>query len=159
MSADRGDDRDARQSVDMSAALNRLVDAYVALRPASVAQLGTCYAPDARFRDPFNDVTGVPAIERVFAHMFTQVESPRFEVSARFLSGDQAMLLWTLHFRSARLGPGEHAIRGASHLRFDGAGRVVWHEDHWDPAAQLYGRLPLVGPLLRWLARRFAAGG
>lgn len=158
MSADLNTDRVANLHADLRAALERLVDAYVALRPATVAQLGACYAPDARFRDPFNDVTGVPAIKRVFAHLFSQVDSPRFEVSARFLSGDQAMLLWTLHFRSARLGPGEHAIRGASHLRFDGAGRVVWHEDHWDPAAQLYGRLPLVGPLLRWLARRFAAG-
>lgn len=144
-------------SADHRAALDRLVDRYTHLRPDSVAQLGACYAPEAHFRDPFNDVVGVPAIERVFAHMFAQVDAPRFVVSGRFLDGEEAVLLWTLHFRSARLGPGEHVIRGASHLRFDAQGRVLWHEDHWDAAGQLYGRLPFVGALLRRLARRFSA--
>lgn len=146
-------------TIDRQAALDHLIAVYGALNPESVSRLGACYANEARFRDPFNDVVGRPAIERVFAHMFAQVEAPRFEVTDRFLVDEQAVLLWTLHFRSSRLGPGRHAIRGVSHLRFDEHGRVVWHEDHWDPAAQLYARLPLIGPLLRWLARRFSASG
>lgn len=139
-------------------ALDRLVDIYTTLRPDAVHRLAACYAPQARFRDPFNDVTGGAAIARVFTHMFAQVEAPRFAVTGRFVDGEQAVLLWSFHFRSARLGPGDHAICGVSHLCFDAQGRVVWHQDHWDPAAQLYARLPVVGTVLRWLARRFSAG-
>jgi hypothetical protein len=33
---------------------------------------------------------------------------------------------------------------------------VVWHRDYWDAAGELYAKLPLVGPLMRFLARRMA---
>ena len=39
------------------------------------------------------------------------------------------------------------------HLRFDGAGRVTLHRDYWDAAEELYAKLPLLGCLMRGLAR------
>jgi hypothetical protein len=36
-------------------------------------------------------------------------------------------------------------------LRFDRAGRVVLHQDFWDPAAGFYEHLPVLGPVLRWI--------
>ena len=45
------------------------------------------YASNARFKDPFNDVVGVPGIERVFAHMFDALDEPRFVVHDDFLLG------------------------------------------------------------------------
>ena len=43
---------------------------------------------------------------------------------------------------------------GASALRFAADGRVTYHRDYWDAAGELYAKLPLVGPLLRFLARK-----
>ena len=43
----------------------RLADFYETLTPASIATLGEHYAPDARFKDPFNEVAGIDAIRRL----------------------------------------------------------------------------------------------
>jgi hypothetical protein len=142
-------------AADCGAAVAALASFYETLAPESLRRIGDFYAPDARFRDPFNDVVGVAAIERIFAHMFATVDAPRFRVTARFEQEREAMLGWDFHMR---LRGHELVIRGVTHLRFDATGRVVLHRDYWDVASELYARLPLVGPLTRWLQRRFSAG-
>jgi hypothetical protein len=64
------------------------------------------------------------------------------------------MLGWEFHLR---LRGAPAVIRGVSHLRFDGAGRVVDHRDYWDAAEELYARLPVLGTLMRWLRERLSA--
>ena len=147
--------------METAQALARLADYFETMTPESVSRIGDYYAPDARFKDPFNDVRGVPAIGQVFHHMFGQVGQPRFIVTDR-IGGEggegSAVLLWQFHF-NARFGLRERQqrIQGASHLRFDGAGLVVLHRDYWDAAEELYGKLPLLGSLMRALARKLAA--
>ena len=146
--------------MDAAQALARLADYFETMAPESVDRIGGFYAPDARFKDPFNDVRGVPAIRQVFHHMFRQVGQPRFIVTERIANGDGdgAMLVWQFHF-NARFGLRERAqiIHGASHLRFDAAGLVVLHRDYWDAAEELYAKLPLLGTLMRALAGKLAA--
>ena len=137
----------------------RIVAFFEHLQPAHLEAIDLIYAADAHFKDPFNDVRGVPAIRRVFSHMFDQVDVPRFVVTARMAGADGgAMLVWEFHFR-ARLGRREqaHVIHGASHLLFDAAGKVTMHRDYWDAAEELYGKLPVLGGLMRALARKLAA--
>jgi hypothetical protein len=67
------------------------------------------------------------------------------------------MLLWEFHFRTRGIGAQAMCIKGASHLRFDAAGRVVEHRDYWDAAGELYARLPLIGAPMRLLLRTGAA--
>jgi steroid delta-isomerase len=146
-------------AMDTVIALDRLADYFETMSAASVSRMGDYYADDAAFKDPFNDVRGLPAIQRIFSHMYTQVSVPRFVVTARMAGADgAAMLVWEFHFR-ARFGLREeaHLIRGASHLRFDAAGRVNYHRDYWDAAEELYGKLPVLGALMRGLARKLAA--
>ena len=137
--------------------LDELVAWYENLRPDTVAGIARLYAADAHFKDPFNQVRGVAAIERIFRHMFVQVEAPRFVVTARFPGDDGAMLLWEFHFRTRGLGAQTLCVKGASHLRFDAAGRVREHRDYWDVAGELYARLPLIGAPMRLLLRLGAA--
>ena len=138
-------------------ALNDLIAWYQNLRPETVADAARHYADDAQFKDPFNDVRGIAAIERIFRHMFVQVDDPRFVVTARFAGEDGAMLLWDFHFRTRGLGAQALCVKGASHLRFDAAGRVAEHRDYWDAAGELYARLPLIGAPMRLLLRLGAA--
>jgi len=132
----------------------RLVDLFERLVPEDVACLALFYAPDARFKDPFNDVQGVPAVQRVFAHMFTALDEPRFVVRDILVQGDQCFLTWDFLFRFKRRGGTLQTVHGGSHLRFDAQGRVQLHRDYWDAAEELYEKLPLVGALMRWLKRR-----
>jgi len=130
---------------------------YETISPQSVGEIGAVYAPDAYFKDPFNEVRGVPAIEQIFRHMFTQVEAPRFVVHDTLATGDQAFLTWEFLFRMRQFSKADQVIRGASHLKFDPAGLVVFHRDYWDAAEELYEKLPLLGGLMRFLRRRAAS--
>jgi hypothetical protein len=131
--------------------IDALVAFYESLSATSVARLPEFYAEDAAFKDPFNEVRGVDAIVRIFRHMFVQVAEPRFVVTGRFTGDDGAMLLWEFYFRTH--GPLAQALclRGATHLRFDIAGRVILHRDYWDAAEELYAKLPVLGLLMRGL--------
>ena len=140
---------------DCHAAVAALARFYETLRPDSLAALGELYAENAHFKDPFNDVTGVDAITRIFRHMFATVEAPRFVVTTRLVQGYEAMLGWDFHLR---LRGQTIVIRGVTHLRLDADGRVRLHRDYWDAAEELYARLPLIGGLMRWLRRRLASG-
>ncbi len=144
----------AAGGTDPSEALASLVRFYEELTPDSVARVGQLYAANARFKDPFNAVQGVPAIERIFGHMFQQVTRPRFRVDTALLDGHQAMLCWRFLFSSAGR---DIEVRGASHIVFDAEGRVSLHRDYWDTGEELYAKLPLIGPLVRWLGRRLSA--
>jgi len=133
--------------------LERLVRFYETLAMETVGEVRSVYAPDAFFKDPFNEVRGHAAIIPIFQHMFVQVEQPRFVVKERMVQGRQAFLTWEFHF-SMRSAQGVQTIRGASHIEFDEQGRVAMHRDYWDAAEELYEKIPLLGALMRWLKRR-----
>ena len=132
----------------------RVVAMFESITPADVSRLGEFYASDARFKDPFNDVRGVPAIEKVFAHMFVALDAPRFVGRDIVAEGDQCFLTWDFLFRFKRFSRDEQVVHGGSHLRFDAQGRVVLHRDYWDAAEELYEKLPGVGAFMRFLKRR-----
>lgn len=144
-------------TVDFDASVERVATFFEKLKPADLARLGDLYAPQARFKDPFNDVNGVPAIAHIFEHMFANLHEPRFVVTERVAQAGQAVLVWEFHFRFKSIDPNKpQIILGASHLQFDAQGRVALHRDYWDAAEELYEKLPVVGGVMRWLKRRAA---
>jgi ketosteroid isomerase-like protein len=134
--------------------VHRIATLFETLTPADVKRLAHFYAANARFKDPFNDVQGVSAIEQVFAHMFESLHEPRFVVHEAIVQGDQCFLTWDFLFRFKRFRDDVQTVRGGSHLRFDAEGLVCLHRDYWDAAEELYEKLPIVGGLMRWLKRR-----
>ena len=134
-----------------------VVALFERLTPADLPGLRGVYAADARFKDPFNDVQGLPAIARIFDHMFRQLDGPRFTVRDTVAQGDTLFLTWDFDFRTRGRGARAMHIHGASHLRFDAVGQVSLHRDYWYAAEELYEKLPGIGAFMRWLKRR--AGG
>ena len=140
---------------DIESALNALVHFFEHLEPGSIQNLNRHYAPDVRFKDPFNEVQGLEAVAQLFRHMFVQLDGPRFVVLDRVCQGRQAFLTWDFYFRFRRFDTvTEQVVRGATHLVFNDQGRVELHRDYWDAAEELYEKLPLVGGLMRWLKQR-----
>jgi len=141
----------------MDPRVTRLTQFFETLSPASVEDgIEAVYAPDARFKDPFNDVRGIGAIRQVFRHMYEQVDAPRFVITGTVCEGDQAFLTWDFRFRLRKWRDGEQTIRGATHIQLSVDGRVALHRDYWDAAEELYEKLPIVGGLMRWLKRKAA---
>jgi steroid Delta-isomerase len=142
-------------ALDCSTDANRLARYFESLSPQSVAEAAQYYAADARFKDPFNDVTGINAIQRIFSHMFHALERPHFVVTTQVVQGQQCFMTWEFRFGFKNFRQGEpQVILGATHLIFSTSGLVTLHRDYWDAAEELYEKLPLVGGLMRWLKRR-----
>ncbi len=132
-----------------------VVTFFETLTPASLSQLSAVYAPQARFKDPFNEVQGVAAITRIFAHMFDTLDQPHFVVTGQVQQGQQCFLTWEFRFSFKTFKQGlPQTILGASHLVFSDDGLVTLHRDYWDAAEELYEKLPVVGGLMRWLKKR-----
>ena len=136
-------------------AVTRVIAFFESLSPADIGTIGRFYAPQARFKDPFNEVVGVTAIQGIFAHMFEALEQPRFVVTGRVVQGQQCFLTWDFLFAFKDFHKGvTQTVRGASHLVLDEQGLVSLHRDYWDAAEELYEKLPVVGALMRWLKKR-----
>jgi hypothetical protein len=133
-----------------------VIQLFEQLKPADVARMGELYTEQAYFRDPFNEVHDLPGVQRVFTHMFSTLEQPRFLVQDALLQDSQGFLTWDFCFRM-RGQTLERRIHGSSHLRFAPDGRVAYHRDYWDAAEELYEKLPLLGGLLRWIKRKLRA--
>ena len=133
----------------------RIASLFEQLSPDSVPQLLQLYAPDARFKDPFNDVRGLPEIERIFRHMYVALDQPHFVVTHQLVDGDQAFLVWEFRFRFKRFDTQAwQTVRGSTHLQLNAAGRISLHRDYWDAAEELYEKLPVLGGVMRWLKQR-----
>lgn len=131
--------------------LDALIRYFHELTPESLARLPEFYTEDAWFKDPFNEVRGTAAIQRIFAHMFERTVEPHFVVTEKLVDDNSAMLVWEF-----RYGKGQR-IRGVSHLRFADDGRVAYHRDYWDAAEELYEKIPLLGSLMRGLKGMLSA--
>jgi hypothetical protein len=141
--------------MDTRQATQNLATFFETLSPQSVAQLRTVYDAQATFKDPFNEVQGLPEIERIFRHMYVALEQPHFVVTAQVVDGAQAFLTWEFRFRFKRFDTTTlQAVRGASHVAFNAQGLVTMHRDYWDAAEELYEKLPVLGGVMRWLKKR-----
>ena len=121
----------------------------------NLAQLKNFYSPAAQFKDPFNQVQGIEAIEQIFLHMYESLENPRFVITTQVVDGHQAFLTWDFKFRFKRFDTiTEQVVKGTTHLVLDDQLRITLHRDYWDAAEELYEKLPWVGGLMRWLKKR-----
>jgi hypothetical protein len=142
-------------TIDTRQATQHLASFFETLSPDSVSQLHTIYDAQATFKDPFNEVQGLPEIERIFRHMYVALDQPHFVITGQLVDGAQAFLTWEFRFRFKRFDTTTlQTVRGGSHLVFNEQGLVTLHRDYWDAAEELYEKLPLVGGLMRWLKKR-----
>ena len=136
-------------------ALQRIREYFESLTPEAVERMGEFYTEGAYFRDPFNEVTGLADVQRIFRHMYVALDNPRFEILETIAQDESAVLIWDMHYRIRKLQPTrDRKIHGLSVLVFAPDGRIASHRDYWDAAGELYATLPVIGPVMRWLARK-----
>ena len=138
-------------------AVDNIVTYFQTFTPQSIPRVADFYAPDAYFKDPFNEVRGHQAIEAIYSHMFEALAAPRFIVTSQVVDADKhaCFLIWDFKFHLKNYNTTtEQTIRGGSHLMLDENGKITSHRDYWDAAEELYEKLPVVGRLMRWLKKR-----
>lgn len=114
------------------------------------------YAADVWFNDTLKTLHGREALRTYLRHSAEAVQSCRVQILDT-LSNDSGdyFLRWTMVIRFRRFKPGvDTQTIGMSHLRFNGDGRVVLHQDYWDSTAGLFEHVPLLGFGIRAIKRR-----
>ncbi|MGI9316075.1 MAG: nuclear transport factor 2 family protein [bacterium] len=137
--------------------LQRYVTFFEQLNADNLSQFSTVMSEDVHFVDPFNDVHGLAAVDRIFRHMFDSLEEIKFTVShAAVTVGPEprGLIRWEL---SSQLNGKPYDIVGMSEIGFADDGRVNLHIDYWDSGRQFYERLPVISWLLRTIRSRLAA--
>jgi hypothetical protein len=129
---------------------------FEALSPHSLStQIAALYAPEARFRDPFNDIRGQEAITQIYAHMFESLEEARFEVTEILGDSQVFYLRWDFIFRHASM-PQAVRVDGVTRMTLNDAGLIDEHLDFWDAGSGLLSHLPIVGWWMRKLYAKLA---
>jgi hypothetical protein len=121
------------------------------------ANAGRVYADDAWFNDTIATETGLEAIEKYLLKTAEGTEKVSATINDVAVSGSDCYVRWTMEVRTKNLAGGQPVItEGVSQLRFDGQGRIVLHQDFWNPATGIYRHLPLLGPAIRFVNRLIA---
>jgi predicted ester cyclase len=128
---------------------------YETMTQDSLSLLPDLVTHDVHFVDPFNDVRGVAALQRVMLKTLHDLPGHRFVVTHRAWDGDTCLMRW--QFDAEAKGGLKLSFAGMSELAFAADGKVARHVDHWDAGKEFYEKLPLLGAVLRAIRRRVAA--
>ncbi len=132
----------------------KFIQFFSQLTADNLAQINDVFAPDARFKDPFNDVIGLDAIKRVFEHMFATTENPKFTVNHHASNQQKLFIQWQFTFRKNK---SDWNVDGSSMVAFNATDQVIEHIDYWDPAEQIYSKIGLLRPIMSFLKSRLTA--
>ncbi len=135
-------------------AINRYIDFFENLTGDTLPELKNLVTTDVRFRDPFNDVVGAARMQNVFTNMLRDTEKPKFKIYRKVVDAQYCFIKWTFAAQS-RVGPLQ--IDGVSEIVLDDSGRVKTHIDYWDTGETIYEKVPIIGPVLRFIRRRIGA--
>ena len=115
------------------------------------------YDDEVKFKDPFNEVEGVSAVHRIFAHMYENLDDPRFVIEEYIESQNVAYVKWDFIF-TFKGEKKDNSFEGVSRLEMNSNGKVISHVDFWDAAEHIYEKMPLLGSLLRFVKKKIQQG-
>lgn len=118
-------------------------------------QLSPLFAEDVFFKDPFNQVKGVPAVLLIFKHMFNTLDHAQFDISHSAINGNVGYIHWTFQF-AFKDEIDLKSFEGLSQIRFNSQGLVTEHIDYWDAGEVVYSKVPVLGWLVRFVAKKLS---
>lgn len=141
-------------SSDLDAKARQYGTFFETIKPETIEDVRPLVTENVRFKDPFNDVRGGDQLVRVLAKMFEDADDISFTMREQAGDGRVYFLRWNFACRpKSRFLKGLWHVDGISVISFTEAGLIEEHVDYWDAAEQLYDRLPIIGPLLRFVRR------
>lgn len=116
------------------------------------ANLTTVYAEEFYFRDAFKQFTKPAELREYMLAGLKPLDQAEFVFNRVARSGDDFYLDWTmrLDFKKTPRNTWEESI-GVTHMRFNSEGRVVFHQDYWDPTDIVYRRISIARQLIAFV--------
>lgn len=141
------EDRDPR----LHRTLLDYIEYFEKLNARSIRLIEKLVEPGIRFKDPFNDVMGVDAVERIFEHMFENLEFPKFKVRDYSWSEREERMAYIRWSFSCKRKGHPYAIEGVSEIMFSKDAKILSHTDYWDSGEYFYEHIPLLGGMIRFV--------
>jgi len=118
-------------------------------------QTAKVYSKDAFLNDTLVTHHGLEEIEAYFLETAKTMTSFEVKIDDTARSGSDYYVRWTMIFAAPALAKGTvvHSV-GMSQVRFDGEGKVAFHQDFWDSGSYFYAQLPVSGVVLETIRKR-----
>jgi hypothetical protein len=142
--------------------VKKLINFYENISLLNLSDLRIYYSKNAAFKDPFNEVSGVEKIEKIFEHMFESLKNPLFKVKDVASQEHHTFITWVFYYELKQMpSKGMMEIKGASHIVWDynesqNIWQIISHRDYWDAAEEVYENIPLLGHVLKWLKKKLS---
>ena len=115
------------------------------------------YADEIYFNDTIKTFRDRDELARYMGEMSKMLDRSEVEVEQVIRDGRDVFVRWSMHFEASAAGREVHSRSiGMTHLRFDENGRIVLHQDFWDPATGIYRHMPVIGYLLSHADQRMS---
>lgn len=113
------------------------------------------YAEKIYFRDAFKSFENAEDVRDYFLHGLEPLSEADFEFRRIIRTGDEFYIDWImrLDFKKTPGGAWEESI-GMTHMRFNSEGKVIFHQDYWDPTDIVYQRIPIAKQLINYVKKK-----
>ncbi|MGJ8639505.1 MAG: nuclear transport factor 2 family protein [Opitutaceae bacterium] len=119
------------------------------------ANIAKVYAEEVYFRDAFKQLNSAVAIREYMLAGLEPLDGAEFVFNNVARAGGDFYLDWTmrLDFKKTPKGTWEESI-GVSRMRFNSEGKVIFHQDFWDPTDIVYTRIPIAKQLIGYVKKK-----
>jgi hypothetical protein len=113
------------------------------------------YADEVYFRDAFKQLNSADAIREYMLAGLAPLDQAEFVFNRVARSGSDYYFDWTMRLDFKKTPPNtwEESI-GVSHMRFNAQGKVIFHQDYWDPTDIVYRRIPIARQLIAFVKKK-----
>lgn len=110
------------------------------------------YSESVHFVDPTQEHQGIEAYLKAQQGLIDRCDDVMLQAGSMAFAGDHAFVEWTMGLRIRGI---EFVYPGVSRLAFDSQGKIIDHRDYFDFIGPTFGPVPLLGPFVRWIYKRF----
>ena len=147
----------AASSAEEIAAIENFKHFFSSFAPDRIDKLlDKTYATDIYFNDTLKTIHGIEPLAHYLKESAEAVQACRVEVVevTRTENGDH-YFRWKMMIRFKRFKKNQDTWTvGMSHLRFNGAGLVVYHQDYWNATDGIFRHIPILGNMINAVIKR-----
>lgn len=143
-------------SPEEKAAIGRFTKFFGDLSTENIREnLRKTYADRLYFNDTLKEISDIDTLEHYLLDTAANVDSCTVTIHDVISKNGDYYFRWEMFikFKKFRKGEVQPSI-GMTHIRFDKDGRIVFHQDYWDAAANLFEKVPVVGWMIRKIKKR-----
>lgn len=109
------------------------------------------------FEDPFQKIYDLKNLIKIFTHMYETLYEPNFKIIEIVTNNNISYLRWYFKYKTSKKSKEFESFIGVSRIEFTTKGKVISHIDYWDSGVNVYGKIPILKSVIKFLIKRIKA--